>query len=227
MREGRRPTAARLRSGTLKFWNSHLSRFCNSFLSAPLWNSLLSFRPALELALPRQPISGPEQADRRERQREKGPWLAMEFSQEHSGSHAAAGGDALEEDQIFSCRIENSKIMTDILTAIHAGGKDHICEVKASARALVFSVIGRGKSTQARATLQAEIFEEYIFESSGSGDRANHSTTFSTGGSSVDVVMHFSINLTTLLDCLLLFGSTSESTAATLTYSVGLLVVTP
>ena len=120
-----------------------------------------------------------------------------------------------EEDQIFSCRIENAKVMTDILSAIHAGGKaqDHVCEVKASARAVVFSVLGRGKSTQARATMQAGLFEEFIFESGG----RDASDSLSTASESV---MHFSINLTTLLDCLLLFGSTSESTAATLTYSV-------
>lgn len=149
----------------------------------------------------------------------------MEFSQERSDCSLDVGDDETEEDQIFSCRIENSKIMTDILNAIHAGGKDHLCEVKASARALVFSVIGRGKSTQARATLPAEIFEEYIFESSSGGSGAGHSNTFSTanGSGSGDGVMHFSINLTTLLDCLLLFGSTSESTAATLTFSVSVL----
>jgi hypothetical protein len=127
-----------------------------------------------------------------------------------------------EDDQIFSCRIGNSKIVADILSAIHAGGKDHICEVKASARALVFSVVGRGKSTQARATLQADIFEEYIFESGSSshpGSRRRNATDSSSRSGS-ESVMHFSINLTTLLDCLQLFGSTSETTAATLTFSV-------
>ena len=125
-----------------------------------------------------------------------------------------------QEDQIFSCRLENSKVMTDILTAIHGGGKEQICEVKASSRALVFSVIGRGKSTQARATLQADIFEEYIFESCRSRGGSCGVTGDSTNSTATEGVMLFSINLTTLLDCLHLFGSTSESTAATLTYSV-------
>jgi hypothetical protein len=123
--------------------------------------------------------------------------------------------------------------MTDILSAIHAGGKDNICEVKASARALVFSIIGRGKSTHARATLQADLFEEYIFESSSDGgantnisSRCSNSRSGprmggTAGGGESESVMHFSINLTTLLDCLLLFGTSSESTAATITFSVG------
>lgn len=83
----------------------------------------------------------------------------------------------------------------------------------------MFSVIGRGKSTQARATLPAEIFEEFIFESSSSSSQRHGG---SNGGSvSAAPVLHFCINLSTLLDCLHLFGSTSETTAATLTYSVG------
>lgn len=122
-----------------------------------------------------------------------------------------------EEDQIFSCRIENSKIVTDILNAIHAGGREqdhqlHLCEVKASEKSLVFSVLGRAKSTQARATLPAELFEEYIFESRGPEGRENNL-------SERDRVVQFSINLTVLLDCMQLFGSSSESTSATMTYS--------
>ena len=95
-------------------------------------------------------------------------------------------------------------------------------------RALVFSVIGRGKSTQARATLPAEIFEEYIFESSNENhplpqNAARHSSsTSSSRGDPAAPVLHFCINLTTLLDCLQIFGSTSETTAATLTYSVSI-----
>ena len=144
----------------------------------------------------------------------------MDFSQASSDRELRRDGiddeEDEEEDQIFSCRIENAKIMTEILTAIHAGGKDtHVCEVKASARAVVFSVLGRGKSTQARATLQAGLFDEFIFESEGRGGDSD-----SLLGTGAESVMHFSINLTTLLDCLLLFGSTSESTAAPLTYSV-------
>lgn len=145
----------------------------------------------------------------------------MNFSQassSHDGDLTDGNGHVEEEeDQIFSCRIENSKVVTDILSAIQ-GGKDHTCEVKASSRALVFSVLGRGKSTQARATMQAGLFEEYIFESGVRGSSSSSGTHPSD--SSSESVMHFSINLTTLLDCLLLFGSTSESTAATLTYSV-------
>ena len=55
-----------------------------------------------------------------------------------------------EKDQIFSCRIENSKIMTEILLAIHASGtgsgsKDQsssfqICEVKVSYLSVMESV---------------------------------------------------------------------------------------
>mmetsp|Transcript_23496 Transcript_23496/g.39863 ORF Transcript_23496/g.39863 Transcript_23496/m.39863 type:complete len:276 (-) Transcript_23496:344-1171(-) len=130
----------------------------------------------------------------------------MNLSQASSEGELAAES---EDDQIFSCRIENAKVVTDILSAIHAGGKDNVCEVKASARAVVFSVLGRGKNTQARATMQAGLFEEFIFESG----QQHESSGRAEGG------MHFCINLTTLLDCLLLFGSTSESTAATLTYS--------
>ena len=153
----------------------------------------------------------------------------MDFSQASSNDHED------QEDQIFSCRIENAKVVTDILSAIHAGSsssssssgsgggsgsgsggvRERVCEVRASARAVVFSILGRGKSTQARATLQAGLFEEYIFECGSEGLSAGHS-----GTSGTESVMHFSINLTTLLDCLLLFGSTSESTSATLTYSV-------
>jgi hypothetical protein len=69
---------------------------------------------------------------------------------------------------------------------------------------LVFEVCGKGKTCQARAILKLELFEEYVFENSGSSDP-----------------IKFSLNLPILLDCLQLFGPTTDAITATMTYSVG------
>ena len=58
---------------------------------------------------------------------------------------------------------------------------------------------GRAKSTQARVNLIRDLFEEYICDGE---------------------FIRFSLNLTTLLDCLQIFGSSADTTIATLTYSV-------
>jgi hypothetical protein len=88
--------------------------------------------------------------------------------------------------------------------------------------AVIFSVEGKGKSyqvhsshpinphetfPQARAILQTQLFEEYtINDQNEAADQ--------------DISLKFALNLTTLLDCLQLFGSSSESTSATMTYLV-------
>ena len=59
--------------------------------------------------------------------------------------------------------------------------------------------IGKAKTAEGRAAFDAALFDDYFC--------------------SCDA-LSFSVNMNTLLDCLLLFGSSSESTAAILTYSV-------
>lgn len=61
-------------------------------------------------------------------------------------------------------------------------------------------------SSQARAILQAQLFEEY--------------TLNDPNVSEVDANLKFALSLTTLLDCLQLFGSSSDNTSATMTYLV-------
>ncbi len=69
----------------------------------------------------------------------------------------------------------------------------------ASFVALSFIVTGKAKSTQARLSLRSDFFDDFIC----SGDP-----------------IQLSLNLTTLLDCLQLYGTTSDNTSATITYSV-------
>lgn len=98
----------------------------------------------------------------------------------------------------FTCRIDTVKTITDVLTCLCVNlKKDHPCHIQATPDGLIFLVTGRAKSTQASADLKADLFEEYICESD----------------------VHLALNLTTLLECLLLFGSSSDNTVATMTYS--------
>mmetsp|Transcript_11100 Transcript_11100/g.16908 ORF Transcript_11100/g.16908 Transcript_11100/m.16908 type:complete len:312 (+) Transcript_11100:74-1009(+) len=117
-------------------------------------------------------------------------------------------------DSFFSCRVENSKTVTDILTCLCASDrKDHVCQVEASSEALIFLVTGKGKSYQARAILQASMFEDYVFEDAQSLPARNNDDDLDQDP------IRFAVNLTMLLDCLQLFGPTSDTTAATMTYS--------
>ena len=97
-----------------------------------------------------------------------------------------------------------------------------------SGTAVIFSVEGKGKSYQvsfpchssdnphqARAILQAQLFEEYTINDPNQEAMDQ------------DICLKFSLNLTTLLDCLQLFGSSSESTSATMTYLVRTEVLYP
>lgn len=111
----------------------------------------------------------------------------------------AAQGEQMEEggDPSFTCRLDHVRTVTDVLTCLCVNlKKDHPCHIRATPEGLTFVVTGKGKSTQASADLKADLFEEFICEE--------------------DVEM--TLNLSTLLDCLQLFGS-SDSTTATMTYS--------
>lgn len=100
---------------------------------------------------------------------------------------------------MFSCRIENSKIISEILTCLCNNRKDHTCHVEATPERLMFVVTGKAKSTQARVTLEADLFDDYICDCP---------------------CVRLAINLNMVLDCLDIFGSSSDTTTATITYSV-------
>lgn len=104
-----------------------------------------------------------------------------------------------EEESLFSCRIENSKTISEILSCLCINRKNHLCHIEATTDSLMFVLTGKAKSTQARVNLEADLFDEYI-----------------CGSPSI----RLALNLNTLLDCLEIFGSSSETTTATMTYSV-------
>lgn len=106
-------------------------------------------------------------------------------------------GEELEES-IFSCRIECSKTISEILTCLCMNRKDHICYIEATPESLMFAVTGKAKSTQARVNLEADLFDDYMCDSPS---------------------IRLALNLNMLLDCLEIFGS-SSGTTATMTYSV-------
>ena len=104
-----------------------------------------------------------------------------------------------QEECMFSCRIENSKTISEILSCLCINRKDHTCHIEATPESLMFVVTGKAKSTQARVNLEADLFDDYICE-----------------GNSI----RLALNLNLVLDCLDIFGSSSETTTATITYSV-------
>jgi hypothetical protein len=107
-------------------------------------------------------------------------------------------GDGHAANQGFTCRLETVKTMTDVLTCLCVNTKkDHPCQIRATPEGLTFLVTGRSKTTQASAVLKAELFDEFI----------------------CDTEAELALNLATLLECLLLFGASSDTTTATLTYS--------
>ena len=101
--------------------------------------------------------------------------------------------------QNFSCRHENVKNITEILSCLSVDlTKDHPCHIEVSPQALVFMVNGRSKTTQAHISLSPELFEEFTCDSPS---------------------IRFIVNLTVFIDCLHLFGSSHDTTSASMSYS--------
>jgi hypothetical protein len=109
---------------------------------------------------------------------------------------------------MFSCRIENSKAMADVLTCLSNNSKkDQPCLIEATPEALQFVVMGKAKSTQSIVNLRADLFDEYVIKDPTEAQVE------------ADLSIKLSLNLTTLLDCFQIFGSSSDSTIASITYS--------
>lgn len=106
---------------------------------------------------------------------------------------------AMDEEESFSARIENVKIVSDVLECLcqNQRSKDHPCYIEVTSSSLAFTVTGKAKSTQARCNLDAELFEEYMCSSASS--------------------IIFAINLSTLIDCFTIF-SAYDNTEATFDY---------
>ena len=108
---------------------------------------------------------------------------------------------------MFSCRIENSKAISDVLTCLSNGGskKDQPCHIEATPEALTFVMLGKAKSTQSIITLRHDLFDDYDVQDSTVQEEPS---------------IKLSLNLTTLLDCFQIFGSSSDATIASINYSV-------
>jgi len=107
--------------------------------------------------------------------------------------------------------------MTDVLSCLNAGPvsrKDILCYIEATQESLLFVVTGRSKATQARLTLNADIFEEYECDTAGGGGGESKGDE---GGEGEGEGVRLSLSLTGLLDCLQLFGA-SDAASASLTY---------
>ena len=105
------------------------------------------------------------------------------------------------DERTFSCRTESSKTITQVLLRLcnHNARKDQECRIEVTSESIVFLVTGKAKTVEGRASFDSALFEQYFC--------------------SCDVIS-FAVNMNTLLDCLLLFGSASDTTAAILTYTV-------
>jgi len=119
--------------------------------------------------------------------------MASFFDSKDSGDYAEKGSGS------FTCRIDNVRDITDVLICLSLNTKkDLLCLFEATPQSLMFVVTGRSKNTQARLSLPADLFDDYMCSTASS--------------------VQLSLNLTTLLDCMQLFGS-SDTAAATMTYS--------
>jgi len=108
-------------------------------------------------------------------------------------------GEEAAREMTFTCRLECLRGFVDVLSSLCLNlKKDHICHIEASRDAIKFMATGRSKSTHSSVSLQKESFEAYICDEDS---------------------VCLTLNLTTLLDCLLLFGTSSDNTTATMTYT--------
>lgn len=113
--------------------------------------------------------------------------------------------DNQEEENIsLACRIENSKTFTNVLSCLCPSIRKELpMYVEATSQSIVFIVSGKSKSTQSRATLQSAIFDEYFCGSNSDDDGS----------------VQFVVDINTVLDCLQLFGSSSENTTLTMSFN--------
>eukprot|EP00752_Nemacystus_decipiens_P011608 g10307.t1 len=106
------------------------------------------------------------------------------------GEGAGQGGGEEDDDDevIFSCRLDNAKSITTILSCLsHGTRKDQQAQCEVTKDSMTLVVSGKAKYTQAQGSLDSSLFQEY------------------------DCVegAKFGINLTTLLECLQIFGPAS------------------
>lgn len=73
------------------------------------------------------------------------------------------------------------------------------------------------RAAQARVGFTSDLFDSYIIHSSNALD--NNNNDIGGGGGASDITINFAINLTILIDCLTIFGTSSDHVVATLSYS--------
>ncbi|CAM9829061.1 unnamed protein product, partial [Discosporangium mesarthrocarpum] len=110
-------------------------------------------------------------------------------SQDGSMGGDERGGTQDDESVMFSCRLDNAKAVATILSCLsHGTRKDQHAQCEVNEDGMTFLVTGKAKFTQAQGSLGRELFQE--FDCDGEGGK-------------------FGINLTTLLECLQIFGTGS------------------
>jgi hypothetical protein len=78
------------------------------------------------------------------------------------------------------------------------------------------------RAAQARVGFTSDLFDSYIIHSSNALDNNNNDIGDGDGGGgggASDITINFAINLTILIDCLTIFGTSSDHVVATLSYS--------
>lgn len=76
------------------------------------------------------------------------------------------------------------------------------------------------RAAQARVGFTSDLFDSYIIHSSNALENNNNNDIGGgRGASASDITINFAINLTILIDCLTIFGTSSDHVVATLSYS--------
>eukprot|EP00904_Undaria_pinnatifida_P011996 jgi/Undpi1/7927/HiC_scaffold_24.g10399.m1 len=112
-------------------------------------------------------------------------WIFSMYPAGRRVSHSKGGENDDDDGVIFSCRLDNAKAITTILSCLsHGTRKDQHAQCEVTSDSMTIVVSGRAKYTQAQGVLESSLFQEY------------------------DCVegAKFGINLTTLLECLQIFG---------------------
>lgn len=101
----------------------------------------------------------------------------------------------------FSCELIGLKHLVDVLSCLQHGTKrDEYCSVELSLESIIISLVSKSKSMQSRVTLLNRLFNNFIYESN------NESTI-------VSLCYH------DLLDSLILYNTSLETTSMTLSFS--------
>jgi cell cycle checkpoint protein len=128
-----------------------------------------------------------------------------------TGATAGTGSQPVDVEMCFLAKISNARILTGILTGIHLK-KDQLATMRIESAGIKFAV-EESKVLMGTCLLQKDLFEEYKYKEPVHGSSSEGGASLPPDGEPAggDRADQFKVNLSTLIDCLNIFGGGTNS----------------